>query len=131
MTYKIEINRQPDYFYVSYNSRANRGTRTNLTNELIQVCKESEIFNIVIDTTQMNHAMSPVDFFAFADAFCSTVSDRKITVVIVTKRLEKYTVLTKIVMHSRGIMKPLLDSKNHAVEWLLSDSNDQDKLLHL
>jgi|GEM_PF-4514941 len=131
MTYKIEINRQPDYFYVSYNSRANRGTRTNLTNELIQVCKESEIFNIVIDTTQMNHAMSPVDFFAFADAFCSTVSDRKITVVIVTKRLEKYTVLTKIVMHSSGIMKPLLDSKNHAVEWLLSDSNDQDKLLHL
>ena len=124
MTYKIEINRQPDYFYVSYTSRANRGTQTNLTNELIQVCKESEIFNIVIDTTHMNHSMSPVDFFAFADAFCSTVSDRKITVVIVTKRLEKYVVLTKIVMHSSGIVKTLLGSKNHAVEWLFSDSND-------
>ena len=124
MTYKIEINRQPDYFYVSYNSRANRGTRTNLTNELIQVCKESEIFNIVIDTTHMIHAMSPVDFFAFADAFCSTVSDRKITVVIVTKRLEKYTVLTRIVMHSSGMVSKLLDSKTQAVEWLFSDSND-------
>ena len=72
----------------------------------------------------MNHAMSPIDFFAFADAFCSTVSDRKIKVVIVTQKMEKFTVLTKIVMNSSGIVNALFDSKEHAVEWLFNEGED-------
>ena len=124
MTYTIELNNRPDYIYVTYTAQANLDARKNLTNDLIQTCKESEVFNIVIDTTNMNHAMSPIDFFAFADAFCSTVSDRKIKVVIVTRKLEKFTVLTKIVMNSSGILNALFADKEHAVEWLFDDCND-------
>ena len=126
MTYTIEINKKPDYIYVAYLKQANLGARKSLTNDLIQTCKESEIFNIIIDTTHMDHAMSPIDFFAFADAFCSTVSDRKIKVVIVTRRLEKFTVLTKIVMNSSGIVNALFDTKEHAVNWLFDEDNGQE-----
>ncbi|MEJ2179892.1 MAG: hypothetical protein P8Y28_05490 [Gammaproteobacteria bacterium] len=124
MTYKIELYNQPDYIYVAYTKQANLDARKSLTNDLIQVCKDSEIFDIIIDTTNMNHAMSPIDFFAFADAFCSSVSDRNIKVVIVSKKLEKFTVLTKIVMNSSGIVNALFDSKKHAVEWLFGDSKN-------
>ena len=124
VTYTIELNNQPDYIYVSFTSKASTDTRKNLTNELIRICKESEIFNIVIDTTEMDHQMAPMDFFAFADAFCSTVSDRKIKVVIVTRKAEKFTVLTKIVMNSTGISNAMFADKGHAVDWLFKDGND-------
>lgn len=124
MTYKIELNNRPDYIYVTYTKQANLDVRKSLTNDLIQTCKESEIFNIVIDTTNMNHAMSPIDFFAFADAFCSTVTDRKIKVVIVTKKMEKFTVLTKIVMNSTGITNAMFANKGHAVDWLFNEGED-------
>ena len=121
MTYKIEIARQPDFIYVTYTKQADLDARQNLTNDLIKACKESQIFNVVIDTTEMNHAMAPVDFFAFADAFCSTVSERKIKVVIVTRKAKTFTVLTKIVMNSTGITSELFDNKEQAVEWLIKD----------
>ena len=124
MTYKIELNKQPDYIYVTYTKQANLDARKNLTNELIKVCKESEVFNVVIDTTEMNSAMAPIDFFAFADAFCSTVSERKIKVVIVTQKAEKFTVLTKIVMNSTGITNAMFANKGHAVDWLFNDGDD-------
>ncbi|WP_455218869.1 hypothetical protein [Kaarinaea lacus] len=124
MTYKIELNNRPDYIYVTYSAQANLDARKSLTNDLIQTCKESEIFIIVIDTTNMNHAMSPIDFFAFADAFCSTVSDRKIKVVIVTRKLEKFTVLTRIVMNSTGITNAMFGEKGHAVDWLFKEGNN-------
>jgi len=121
MTYEIEIARQPDFIYVTYTKQADLDARQNLTNDLIKACKESQIFNVVIDTTEMNHAMAPVDFFAFADAFCSTVSERKIKVVIVTRKAKTFTVLTKIVMNSTGITSELFDNKEQAVEWLIKD----------
>lgn len=121
MTYKIEIARQPDFIYVTYTKQADLDARQNLTNDLIKACKESQIFNVIIDTTEMNHAMAPVDFFAFADAFCSTVSERKIKVVIVTRKAKTFTVLTKIVMNSTGITSELFDNKEQAVEWLIKD----------
>ena len=124
VTYTIELNNQPDYIYVTYTSKASTDTRKNLTNELIRVCKESEIFNIVIDTTEMDHQMAPVDFFVFVDAFCSTVSERKIKVVIVTQKAEKFTVLTKIVMNSTGITNAMFANKGHAVDWLFNDKNN-------
>lgn len=123
MTYKIEINQNPDYICVNYTKQANVDARKNLTSELIQVCKESEIFNIVIDTTHMNHAMAPIDFFTFADAFCSTVSERRIRVVIVTRKAKTFTVLTKIVMNSTGISSELFDNKDRAIEWILKEEN--------
>ena len=124
MTYKIELNKQPDYVYVSYLSQGNLDERKNLTTELIEVCKKSEIFNIVIDTTEMDHQMVPVDFFAFADAFCSAVTERKIKVVIVTRKAETFTVLTKIVMNSTGITNAMFADKEHAVDWLFSSNDD-------
>ncbi|WP_455207248.1 hypothetical protein [Kaarinaea lacus] len=124
MPYKIELNQQPDYAYVTYNSQANLDARKNLTNDLIKLCKNSQIFNIIIDTTEMNHPMAPIDFFAFADAFCSTVSERKIKVVIVTRKAKTFTVLTKIVMNSTGITSELFDNKERAVEWLTKDSTE-------
>ena len=124
MTYKIEVNKTPDYIYVNYTKQADIDVRKNLTNELIKVCKETETFNVVIDTTEMNSPMAPIDFFAFADAFCSTVSDRKIKVVIVTRKLEKFTVLTKIVMNSTGITNAMFTNKGHAVDWLFNESSD-------
>jgi len=124
VTYKIELNKQPDYVYVTYLKQGNLDARKNLTNELIEVCKKSEIFNIVIDTTEMDHQMAPVDFFAFADAFCSTVSERKIKVVIVTKKAESFTVLTKIVMNSTGITNAMFANKGHAVDWLFNEGGN-------
>ena len=124
MTYKIELYRQPDYVYVNYTMQANLDARKNLTNELIKVCKESEIFNVVIDTTEMNSPMAPIDFFAFADAFCSTVSGRKIKVVIVTRKAETFSVLTKIVMNSTGIANSMFANKGHAVDWLFNGSDN-------
>lgn len=118
MSYKIELNRQPDYVYVSYIQPADLDTRRNLTNDLIAVCKESQVFKVIVDTTTMNHAMAPIDFFAFADAFCTTVSGRKIKVVIVTRKAKTFTVLTKIVMNSTGISSELVNNMEQAVEWL-------------
>jgi hypothetical protein len=71
----------------------------------------------------MNHAMAPIDFFAFADAFCSTVSERRIRVVIVTRKAKTFTVLTKIVMNSTGISSELFDNKDRAIEWILKEEN--------
>ena len=121
MAYKIEVSQQPDYIFVTYIKPADLNARQNLTNDLINTCKESQIFNVIIDTTEMNHAMAPLDFFAFADAFCSTVSKRKIKVVIVTRKAKTFTVLTKIVMNSTGITSELFDNKEQAVEWLVED----------
>jgi len=124
MTYTIEVSRQPDYLYVTYTKQANLDVRKNLTNELIKACKESQIFNVIIDTTEMNHLMAPIDFFAFADAFCSTVSERKIKVVIVTRKAKTYTILTKIVMNSTGITSELFDNKEQAIGWLMDESKN-------
>ena len=124
MPYKIELYQQPDYAYVTYYKQANLDARKNLTNDLINVCKNSQIFNIIIDTTEMNHPMAPMDFFAFADAFCTTVSERKIKVVIVSRKAKTFTVLTKIVMNSTGIISELFDNKEQAVEWLTKDSTE-------
>ncbi len=122
MAYRIELKQHPEYIYVTYTNQADLDARKNLTNDLIRVCKESQIFNVIIDTTEMNHAMAPIDFFAFADAFCSTVSDRKIKVVIVTRKAKTFTVLTKIVMNSTGITSEMFDNKEQAIEWLMTDS---------
>jgi hypothetical protein len=121
MSYKIEVSQQPDYILVTYTEQADLNARENLTNDLIDTCKESQIFNVIIDTTEMNHAMAPVDFFAFADAFCSSVSERKIKVVIVTRKAKTFTVLTKIVMNSTGISSELFNNKERAIEWLIED----------
>ena len=121
MTYKIEVSQQPDYIFVTYIKSADLNARQNLTNDLINTCKESQIFNVIIDTTEMDHAMAPLDFFAFADAFCTTVSERKIKVVIVTRKAKTFTILTKIVMNSTGITSELFDNKEQAVEWLVED----------
>ncbi|WP_455222470.1 hypothetical protein [Kaarinaea lacus] len=124
MSYEIEVMQQPNYIYVTYTKQADLDARGNLTNDLIKVCKESQVFNVIIDTTEMNHSMAPIDFFAFADAFCSTVSERKIKVVIVTRKAKTFTVLTKIVMNSTGITSELFDNKEQAIEWLTKDSGE-------
>ncbi len=124
MTYEIEINKQPDYIFVNYINQANLAARKTLTHDLIVSCKDSEIFNIIFDTTEMNHPMSPIDFFAFADAFCGARPQHRIKVAIVTRKLETFTVLTRIVMNCNGIANTLLNSKEQAIRWLLKDNNE-------
>jgi hypothetical protein len=124
VTYKIEINKHPAYIFVNYIKQADLDARNNLTNDLIAICKESEIFNIIIDTTEMNHPMAPIDFFAFADAFCGARPQHRLKVAIVTRRLETFTVLTTIVMNCNGIANTLLNSKEQAIEWLLKENDE-------
>jgi hypothetical protein len=123
VAYEIEINKQPDYLFVNFINQANLEVRDNLTNDLIKVCKESEIFNVIIDTTEMNHPMAPIDFFAFADAFCGALPEHRFKMAIVTRRLETFTVLTRIVMNCKGITNTLVNNKEQAIQWLLKDND--------
>lgn len=116
---QYEISATEKYIDASFSGNGDLNYRATHTNELIALSDITCLYKILVDASDLDSRMEPVDFFSLGKIYSKRNLTGKLKIAIVCKQSKQLYNVSKYKMEKLGVVSKVFESRTSAVHWLL------------